>query len=544
MLLCSSLWSENWVIGAQHFESNKPDSQILKALGDSMPSLILNSLGNTLNRDVTPDEKFERKKYELQKNRLSLFLQLSAEYKKRDNLVLNNYSGKQLSKKINEADKKIKELEEKLRINLEEEAEEKALSEKNQAMVDSGKYSTLDISTEGKKWLYLFKNMFVKNEPLVSQETITFYRDDVSKLFTPSSAALSEGIGSYTFEKEVYSAKINTLITGKITSFGDYLSVNIDAYLFPGSQRIASVMEVGSLRELDVIANNIAGKLVPAITNSMPVELNIFVSPKEAQNVKFYFNDEIQTLGKDGLRVHSGISSFQVQADGYKSISTTYDFLGNHKYLIEIQLEQENDSFVYLLNQNDPEVSIYANGKSVDKLENNYSKITINGQTILGQIVNKEGLSGFYYIPEKDVETGITLKVKQNPKNNADYIDKRRKWMYGSYSALMVSLIPKFICSGKFNNYTDTYYILKTDESYNRAKKWGTASYITNYVSLGCGVWFGYELVRYLIAANTVLPKKAKTTDIIFEDVIKIDTSNQNETDENAIEINTAEVEE
>ena len=108
MLLCSSLWSENWVIGAQHFESNKPDSQILKALGDSMPSLILNSLGNTLNRDVTPDEKFERKKYELQKNRLSLFLQLSAEYKKRDNLVLNNYSEKQLSKKINEADKKIK----------------------------------------------------------------------------------------------------------------------------------------------------------------------------------------------------------------------------------------------------------------------------------------------------------------------------------------------------------------------------------------------------------------------------------------------------
>ena len=190
MLLCSSLWSENWVIGAQHFESNKPDSQILKALGDSKPSLILNSLGNTLNRDVTPDEKFERKKYELQKNRLSLFLQLSAEYKKRDNLVLNNYSEKQLSKKINEADKKIKELEEKLRVNLEEEAEEKALSEKNQAMVDSGKYSSLDISTEGKKWLYLFKNMFVKNESLISQETITFYRDDVSKLFTPCNHCL------------------------------------------------------------------------------------------------------------------------------------------------------------------------------------------------------------------------------------------------------------------------------------------------------------------------------------------------------------------
>ena len=47
--------------------------------------------------------------------------------------------------------------------------------------------------------------------------------------------------------------------------------------------------------------------------------------------------------------------------------------------------------------------------------------------------------------------------------------------------------------------------------SYSEAKKWQTASNVTAGISIGCGVWFVYELVRYLIAANQVLPATAST---------------------------------
>ena len=70
------------------------------------PSRILEKLSTNLSRTVDADEKLARQLF-LQKNeRNSLFLQLSAEVQKKDALVLGNYSNKELSLKLNEADKK------------------------------------------------------------------------------------------------------------------------------------------------------------------------------------------------------------------------------------------------------------------------------------------------------------------------------------------------------------------------------------------------------------------------------------------------------
>ena len=42
------------------------------------------------------------------------------------------------------------------------------------------------------------------------------------------------------------------------------------------------------------------------------------------------------------------------------------------------------------------------------------------------------------------------------------------------------------------------------------AEKWQTATNVTRFITIGCGVFWGYELVRYLIAANSVLPQNAR----------------------------------
>ncbi|MDY5046748.1 MAG: hypothetical protein SPE87_03250, partial [Treponema porcinum] len=82
-------------------------------------------------------------------------------------------------------------------------------------------------------------------------------------------------------------------------------------------------------------------------------------------------------------------------------------------------------------------------------------------------------------------------------------------WMYRSYSLLIVSLLPTFYCYGNSfaasSAYNDGYGV-----SYDEAKKWETARNVTAGISIGCGVLFVVELVRYLRAANSVLPAEAK----------------------------------
>ena len=87
------------------------------------------------------------------------------------------------------------------------------------------------------------------------------------------------------------------------------------------------------------------------------------------------------------------------------------------------------------------------------------------------------------------------------------YIDKRRKIMYGTYSIFIMSLIPTFYTYGNYQNYVNLYKNYQTDSE--TAHKWQTATNITRFISIGCGVLWCYELVRYLIAANSVLPQNA-----------------------------------
>ena len=83
--------------------------------------------------------------------------------------------------------------------------------------------------------------------------------------------------------------------------------------------------------------------------------------------------------------------------------------------------------------------------------------------------------------------------------------------MYASYSVFILSLIPTFYCYGNYQNYTNLYKNYQVD--YETADRWQTATNVTRFISIGAGVFWGYELVRYLIAANSVLPQNARSGD-------------------------------
>lgn len=504
---------KQWKIAAQKFESSKGQEKnaVSSGTAEVLPVSIMEKLNRYLQRNVFPDERFERKKYQLRTERQSLYLQLTSEYKKRDSLILQDYSESKLKSKIKEENNKIQEIKDKINKNLEElktlemETEEKMLQV-------SGEFESIDDdykSSEMDKIINLFKRIFVKDESLITFEDIVFYQDSHETLFAPSQLALEQGYLSYKMEKEVYGAGINTLITGSFSNYEDFISVNVDVYMYPGAKKIGTITEVGSVDEMETLASSIANQIIPMLTNGMPVQVAINVeSESEKPKYELFIDDVLQSSESEIIVLESGIHSIQIVSNGFKTVSTTYHFSGNTKYNIDVNLVEEKDGFIQIGVENSIFGEIFVNGEKVSKINDSKSQIKINGNSILGEFVAENGETDFFYVPPKLIFDENYVTIKPKPRDRENYIDTRRKWMYGSYSALMVSLIPFFYTYGNLYNNSEKYK--NKQISYEEAQKWQTAYNVSMYVTIGCGLFWGYELIRYFIAANSVLPQKAK----------------------------------
>lgn len=529
--------NKKWTIAAEKFTYAKgqTSNSVTDSTAEMLPSRILEKLGQSLMRSVDPDERYERVYFDSRKERMSLFLQLSNEYKKRDSIVLNNYTEREFKKKVAEQEKNIKEVQEKIDENLEELKEEQEKTEKLKSKKPKEQKEESLVKTELDKYGNLFKNLFVKDEPVYTIEDISFYRDDVTSLYSPSSDAKKAGYLAYPYEKECVSNGINTLLAGSITAYGDYVSVCVDLYLYPSAKHIGSVMEVGSIGEFDLLSTTIAQQLLPMITNAMPVQVQIAVGPENiSSEVSLYIDDQIQEGFTSAMMFDSGVHTLQFSAEGYQSAATSYYFEGNGNYLIEVQLEEiQNGSMLIgierppldLFLQSLPfsqqypdEGKVYYNGVGVSYDDEGKSKISINGNKILGQFISEDGATDFFYIPNKLIYDGAVVSINPKAFDRGDYIDLRRRRMYLSYSMLITSLIPSFYSYGKFQSLAYRWNNCLTElyaEDYYEALQWEKNLYFCMGVSIGCGVFFVYELCRYFQAANSVLPEKAKRTDFV-----------------------------
>lgn len=527
-----------WVIAAQKFQYTRGQSEgaVQSGVSEMLPSAILENLNRSLQRNVMPDEQLERNLYKLRTERQSLYLQLSSEYKKRDALVLEHYSDSKLKSAIKTEEKKIKEIQDKIDANLKElkEQTEEATLKMNLISNQTVKNDDEELS-EFEKFRQLFKNIFVKDKSLYTPETIAFYRNDSASLFKPSENAVKAGITSGTFEKEVVSAGINSLIVGSITGYGDYISVSAELFLYPGAKSAGIVTEIGSTNDMELISSSIAMQLLPLITNAMPVELIIEIFPATAAaNSEIYIDDVLQSNDTNNLILDSGVHNIQFISKNYRTAGTSYYFEGNKRYSIQVNFEELKIGNIQIgLKKNIPG-EIYANGVKAIPVTDTKSQISIDGNAILGEFIAENGETSFYYIPKKNVLDGNFVKINPKPMDRMSYIDTRRKWMYGAYSVFMLSLIPAFYTDGQFKNKYQLYN--KGQIDYSEAHAYQTAMNITRGIAIGCGVFWGYELVRYLIAANSVLPQKAKrgpaTEFVIPDNSSQTDTTEENKIDD------------
>lgn len=510
----SPLFGEDgkWVIAAQKFiyARGQTKNAVTSNIEETIPINILEKISRSLERNIMPNERFERENYKLRTERQSLYLQLSSEYKKRDSLVLNNYSDMRMKSELKAEEKKIKQIQEKLEKNIAEQKEkyEKAEAQMHLAAGEVDDDDNVELN-EAELVKNLIKNIFEQSEDLITEENISLYKDSVESLFKTTVKVKETDYTEPLFEKEVVSSGINGLITGQITSYGDFISVAVDLYNYPGAKKIGSVMEVGEIKELDLITSEISRQILPMIVNTLPVKFVFSIEPEEAkEKLSIYVDDVLQKMENDTVSLDSGSHRIQFVSEGYKSAGVTYFFEGNKKYNIEVKFERPVIGHIQLQLKNELPGNIYANAEPALKFDDRNSQISINGNTILGEFITEDNETAFFYIPKKQTFDGSAVTLNPKPRDRTEYVNTRRKWMYGAYTVFIISLIPTFYTFGNFQINKDLYSKHQID--FETAKRWQTASNISSTISICCGVFWGIELIRYLVAANSVLPQNVK----------------------------------
>lgn len=519
-IVCSFVFAEEkkWTLAAEKFSypQQKNLSKSNESLTKTVPSLILEQMAQNLTRLPRSREILDRTLFDLKKDRLSLFLQLSSEVKKRDSLVLESYSERKLKAKIKESDKKIAEIQKKIddnlqKVNEEREKHTEKIHRDDERLKHIEEGGIVKEDQEKNAFIRFFSDFTNSSSDSAVLEQVVLYQDDFLKLFEPSQTIAEQGYTSYAFQKACADANIQGLLTGTITQYGEYVSINANLYVYPGGKLIASATDVGLFGEMRTLATNIAFQLTPRIADSMPVELLFEVFPKEAEEHIFITVDDVVYQKIQTVRLPSGVHTISFSAEGFSSEQTSYSFTGNRQFKISVTMDHANNGEINVAFKKPFEGDMFANGlfSASVSAENRFAQIKVNDRQILGHFISTDGAPADFIIPAKLLQDDTFLMVNTKPYDRSAYIEKRRKWMYRSYSLLMVSLIPTFYCYGTYNSMAAAYNS-EYGVSYEDAIKWQKAKNITMGISIGCGVLFAEELVRYLISANSVIPKQAK----------------------------------
>lgn len=521
-----------WVLAFDKFQVRETGFEKSSSLGTTLstqiPLLIAENFSSSQTRIIPSQEEADRKLSKYKDERISLYLQLDAAVKKRDGLVLQYYSDKTLKSKISEEEKNIADIKKKLEDNLTN--QEKILLEIEEKNLNS---KSKEEKTEWEKYLNLFKGLFSSKDEVSSKEKVALYEEGGSNFISVSEDILSQGYKSHSFGKKMEEKKINALITGSISFIEDYMSVTAELFLYPGSRSICAVTEVGNVSDSDFIARNIASRLVPSISSSLPVSFKINVEPAVAmENLIFSVDDVVYKSAESfkNLTVDSGVHKLRFESAGFRTVSTSYFFEGNETYEINVHFKESSDIKLNLYLSEDLGGSFYANGEFKNRIEkgNSPAAITINDNEILGLFVSEgdEGNSenkmesGFFYVPEKLVADGFALSVKPKVFNKNEFIETRRKWMYTSYSVFLVSFLASVYTYGNFVAYYDGYENSRNLSIAEEALKWNKAFWISGGITVAAGGFFAYELVRYFMAADSVLPVNAKKLKISDENSV------------------------
>lgn len=253
-----------------------------------------------------------------------------------------------------------------------------------------------------------------------------------------------------------------------------------------------------------------------------------------------------------------GIRHIYAEAEGYQAVAADYNFSGSDTFRIRIRLKRKEAIPVKIYFDSASLFSLYLYGLKALPDEKDANLFTVNGLPVLAELADENGNAKRFLLSEPKrrqsklsferggsagtnvsspssassagadtvagTDTVAGSKTAESAAGNdganiAEYsvnsavlsdigsgIEKKRKIMYNSYAALIVSLPASFILLGK---YVDEYNSwARGNNTADDLQKWNVARYAAAGVSIGLGVNFLVQLGIYLHSVNAVLPEQ------------------------------------
>lgn len=520
-------FGEDWVLAGEKFKytQHASVSSAQNEMASSLPKLILEQISSFSKRVPSAQELHDRKQESLLQERLSLFLQLSAAVKKRDALFLTQTDSHKLKNEIEEQKIKISEIEKKISENLKKADEYNVVLKEalNSEYEVPSQYPGISFFSKKSTNEFLYR----------SEEKVSIYGNG-DKLFDAGENVLSDR----KYEKSVIDAKIKGLIKGSITVYGEYMMVNCELHVFPGNKVIGAVNEVGSVDDLLSISKNIGQALMPLIANAKPIDVYLDLDPFEIKDsVKLNIDGIVYNPVPEKVSLSSGFHTLDFSCEGYNDVSISWDFSEQECFFVHVPMRKKEIGDFSIFLKNSINGMLYLNGQLVGNLQDGIlnESVTIDGRPYIGQIVSSEhkmveekkksvdedgneieeismvdkgAYNSFFYIPTDVQQDKNIVVLKSNPVDLSAEIETRRLWMYGSYSALVVSLPFTLITKGIFDSSIQGYYTGAVDK--NTVHAWNAVRWVAGGISIACGSFFVFELVRYLYTAGKVVPTEGK----------------------------------
>ncbi len=484
-LLSRSLWCEqasasqssslpvaDWVLAGSVFTLESPlfqDTSSLEQVASTLPTLILDNLLDIGVRVLAPEEILERKLSLLYQERTTLGNSLTAAIKERDKQLFLSTSEKNLKKNLAEKDKKILEL-------------RQQLEEKNTQIEE------IKLQLEQKD----FQNI------QEVRETIVLWNNSPENLLLKTTVK-DEGI--------------NGLLTGTITASGNYLAVAVQLTLYPGEIHWAEIQGLASVADITVLAQELASQLKPALQNRPMVGVSFKIEPPEAVEAAKIFVDGQMFYAKrfvdKEILLPAGNHTIEVESAGFNTRTFEADFSHSNKFLATVKLDALEQVQVSFTSEKFPTAQVYIDGIPEGAMG---EEVELSTGFAFGTVLpTPEDAEPHFFVADIIPESNLgqlNLQLKRDTQEISTRIEKRRRAMYNSYSALLVSLIPSFITYGMYVNTANGWAL--GHESKETVELWKNISTGSMILSAGLGINLAVQLGLFIGAADSVLPERAK----------------------------------
>ena len=471
-----------WTLAACAFTVDENSSNFENTASDHaykaaslLPQLILEKTLDAGMRTVPAEELCRREKKKLNEQRRALYADIGQKTAERDKLVVSEADEKKLQREIAAREKTIRLLK----------ADAEKITEKETSLSPS------DFS------------------PV--KEHIVLWKKTSAEAYPPLKTAAP-------FRETLEEPKdIRGLITGSIRRLGDYMQVQVMLTLYPGAVEVLHLSDTDRMDNLEAFSQRFAEKIIVALRNGKEVRLSFDIQPADAAQKASVRLDGRLLHSLSSVLIADGIHELYAEAEGFEAASFVYDFSGESDFYVRVRFQKRNETPIRVVPKAGGPYTLFFNGLAAVPYEGKEHTFTVNGFPVLAEAVEGDTVRRFILergsrkkdvLSENPTEYIAEYTLPPPGASLASSIEKKRRIMYNSYAALILSLPAAFILAGKQGD--DYNSRLLGRNGGDDLPKWQIAAYTASGVSIGLGINFLVQLGLYLHSVNSLLPERIK----------------------------------